>query len=150
MRRAAIIGLLAGVCLAAIVGVPAAAGAGTPAQNHAAAKALLARCLKAANTLVVGPVTLNTPEVPQRNRQQQAVYAKCDNTKITNLAFAHSKDQKLEQAREAFDELELGLGDYGQYLVNAAFGKQTIGLLHSAEREITNGKRQVRAAIARL
>ncbi len=111
---------------------------------------MLARCLRAANTLVVGPVTLNTPEVPQRNRQQQAVYAKCDNTKISNLAFAHPKDALLEQAREAFSELELGIGDYGQYLVNAAFGKQTLGLLHSAEREIMSGKREVRAALKRL
>lgn len=144
MRRATLTTVLAAALAAAAT---TTAAAGNPAHNHAAARAMLVKCLRAANTLVVGPVMLNTPEVPQRNRQQQAVYAKCDNTKLSNLAFAHPKDQKLEQARQAFDELELGIGDYGQYLVNAAFGKHTIGLLHSAEREISTGKREVRVAI---
>jgi hypothetical protein len=56
---------------------------------------MLARCLHAVNGLIVGPVELNTPQVPQRNRQQQAVYNKCQNRKITNLAFAHPKDALL-------------------------------------------------------
>jgi hypothetical protein len=145
MRRAGVVLLVAGVLVCA-----SSAAAATPAQNHAAAKAMLSRCLAAANGLIVGPVTLNTPEVPQRNRQQQAAYGKCQNTKITNLAFAHPKDALLEAARIAFDDLELGLGDYGQYLVDAAFGKHDTSLLHQAEHEVASGKAEARKILPRL
>jgi hypothetical protein len=137
------------VVTGAVVCAPSAAAA-TPAQNHAAAKTMLSRCLNAVNGLVVGPVILNTPEVPQRNNQEQRVYNKCQNTKITNLAFTHPKDALLEAARQAFDQLELGIGDYGQYLVDAAFDKHDTRLLHQAEREVASGKAAARKILPKL
>jgi hypothetical protein len=53
-------------------------------------------------------------------------------------------------ARRAFNDLELGVGDYGQYLVDAAFDRHDIGLLRQAEREVASGKSEARKILPRL
>jgi len=44
----------------------------------------------------------------------------------------HLLQQRRGSAREAFDQLELRVGDYGQYLVDAAFDKQGPSLRQTA------------------
>jgi hypothetical protein len=146
MRHLALIGVSA-LSLLASAGV---AVAGTPAHDHAAAKLMLTKCLEAVNGLQVGALRSRTPEVPKRNREQQVVRDRCDNRAIEKLAYAHQKDAPLEAARVAFFSLSVGVGDYGQYLVDVAFDKQDTSLLHEAIREIASGKAQAKVALKHL
>jgi hypothetical protein len=139
-----------GVASVVVLAAPALAhsSSGTP---RAQARALLRRCLSAANGLQVSAVTLNTPQVPQRNRAAARVNSACDITgKLNNLAYHHQRDKALERAYTAGFTLGLGIGDYVQYLSDAAFGRQNRTELRRAIREVRSGKVLTRRSIAEL
>jgi hypothetical protein len=117
---------------------PVAADASTP---HATAKSLLSTCYRAVSSLSVRAVTLNSPDVPRMNRAAARVNRICSaGGRLSGLAYTHQKDKALEDARLAYFDLSLGIGDYVQYLVDAAFGKNNRIELRRAISETASGR----------
>src|ERR1035437_5405689 len=126
------------MAIAAVFAFPSLASAATP---RAKAHALLSGCYSAVLHLPVVAVRLNTPEVAMANRRVNPANARCNIApRIDDLAFAHGSDKELAAAYAAAALLELGFGDYVQYLTDAAFGHNNRTELRRAIRETTSGK----------
>lgn len=67
-----------------------------------------------------------------------------------DLADAHPKDKALTTAQAAYFLLAIGIGDYVQYLVAAAFLRADRTDLNHAVRETTSGKRLAARALREL
>ena len=142
------------VALAVALGGTAPSLAGTSTRSaspHARARALLGGCLAAIKRVPITAVRSNTPLVPQRNRQAQRANRHCDiSTKIDDLAYHHPRDKALAHAYAAASDLQLGIGDYVQYLVGVAFGRQDRAQLRRAIAEVKSGKRLAPRALREL
>ena len=136
---------------AAAVAALAVTSVAVAASPHAKARALLLKCRGGMTSLYIGPVTANTSEVPRMNQRAHAAYLKCGATgSMLDLASAHPRDAALEDAYRAYFELGLGIGDYQQYLTNVAFGHTGVGILHTAEREIAQGRTLTKRVLPKL
>jgi hypothetical protein len=123
----------------------------TSASPHVRARALLGGCLAAINRVPITAVRSNTPLVPRRSQQAQRANRRCDiSTKIDDLAYRHPRDKALAHAYTAASNLQLGIGDYVQYLNDVAFGHQNRTELRRAIAEVRNGKRLAPRALREL
>lgn len=140
---------LAGV-IVVLAGAPVAASASQP-PPHQTAKRLLAKCYHAVSIVPVRAVKLNTPDVALMNRKAVRANKACKASKrLSDLADAHAKDKALTTAQAAYFLLAIGIGDYVQYLVAAAFLRADRTDLNHAVRETTSGKRLAARALREL
>lgn len=151
MRR--LLALIAFSFTVALCGA-AASSAGSlaaAASAHAKAHALLSGCLVAINRVPITAVQANTPLVPQRSRLAQHANNRCDIApRISDLAYRQARDRALARAYRAASDLQLGIGDYVQYLVDVAFGHQNRLELRRAISEVRAGKPLARRALREL
>ena len=139
---------LAGV-IVALAGAPVAASASQP--SHQTAKRLLAKCYHAVSIVPVRAVKVNTPDVALMNRKAVRANKVCKASKrLSDIADAHPKDRALTTAQAAYVLLAIGIGDYVQYLVAAAFQRADRADLIRAIRETTSGKRLAVHALREL
>lgn len=118
---------------------------------HAEAAKLLSNCLSALKALPVTAVQSNTPLVPKMNRLASAANQRCAIApRIDDLSYHHRSDKALAHAYNAAASLSIGTGDYVQYLVDVAFGRQNKSALHRAVSEIATGKRLAVIALREL
>jgi len=139
---------LAGV-IVALAGAPVAASASE--SPHQTAKRLLAKCYHAVSIVPVRAVKLNTPDVARMNRKAVHASNVCKASKrLSDIADAHPKDKALTTAQGAYFLLAIGIRDYVQYLVAAAFLRADRTDLIRAVRETTSGKRLAAHALREL
>jgi hypothetical protein len=107
--------------------------------------------LVAVNRVPITALRSNTPLVPQRSRLAQRANRLCDiSGRISDLAYRHPRDRALAHAYTAATDLQLGVGDYVQYLVDVAFGHQNRTELRHAIAEVSAGKRLAPRALREL
>jgi hypothetical protein len=87
---------------------------------------------------------------PSETASRQPYRRGVTTARLSSLADSHPSDPKLGAAAAGLQELELGVLDYGQSLVQVAFDKQLTGLLHQAEKEIATGKADAKRALVLL
>jgi hypothetical protein len=131
------------VCVFAALASTAAA---TPTP-HAKAMSLLLTCKRAIASVPIVALTANTPQVPRANRRAHAAYIKCgDDGPWLKL----KSDKAVHDAYGAWVDLALGIGDYQTYCTNVAFEHTGTGILHRAQREIRQGRREAKHALSEL
>jgi hypothetical protein len=124
------------------------------AAKHAFVRRYLVRCLRAIDGLYVADASHESHlQLVRMDEVASAVYDKCggdDSQRVVDLFFKNTRDPGMEAAYHAANALGVGTGYYQQYLMNLMSDISVYTLLPDARREIAEGQKEARQALAKL